>query len=225
MERRPNQTRRSSSSTTTPTSRPSSRFYSSRFRASDQWSNENYDPLSGGGARAIDEAYQPNEGLFDRERATHFLFDGGSDSLSDISDDLNHESDQQLGQRCPTTSNPPGQPATLSRRRPSNHLTPSDLSTPAYHQQNPVNRDPNLTALLQHQQAMLQKLLAQQDMISEKQKAMDQRILSIEGKLSTSTSIDSSPGSSESSGKRTRVTRDLTVSEINPIRVYGDYII
>ena len=162
MERRPNQTRRSSSSTTTPTSRPISRFYSSCFRASDQWSNENYDPVSGGSARAIDEAYQPNEGLFDRERATHFLFDG--------------------------------------------------------------NCDPNLTALLQHQQAMLQKLLAQQDMISEKQKAMDQRILSIESKLSTSTSIDSSPGSSGSCDKRTRVTRDLTVSEIKPIRVYGDYI-
>ena len=50
--------------------------------------------------------------------------------------------------------------------------------------------------------------------MSEKQTAMDQRIHSIEEKIActTSTSIDSSPESSGSSGKRARITRDLTVS-------------
>ena len=68
--------------------------------------------------------------------------------------------------------------------------------------------------MLQHQQAMLQKLIPQQESISEKQKAMDQRIHSIEEKLeNSSTSVDSSssPGNSVSS-KHARVTRDLMVS-------------
>ena len=69
--------------------------------------------------------------------------------------------------------------------------------------------DQILITMLQHQQAMLQKLISQRESMSEKQKAMDHRIHSIEEKLAQN-SIDSSPGSSGSCGKRARVTRDLT---------------
>ena len=40
--------------------------------------------------------------------------------------------------------------------------------------------DQTLVSMLQHQQAMLQMLISQQESTSEKQRAMDQRILSIE---------------------------------------------
>lgn len=179
-------TRRSFGGTTTPTSR-------FQFDHRNHWPRFEQENVPFDESTLVDGPYRPKERLMDRDRVAQLIDD----------DDDNFGDD---GLRSPLR----GSSMYNQRDYPS-----FDLSHSVRHEtyQGGERGDPTLVSLLQHQQSMLHKLMSQQESISEKQKAMDQRILSIEEKLAQgSTSIESSPGSSGSCGKHARVTRDLTVS-------------
>ena len=183
--------RRSFGGITTPTSR----FQLSQFDRRNHWSRFEQENVPFDKSTLVpDGPYRPKENLMDRDRVTRLL-DEDDDSLGgDYAED---------GLRSPLRG------SSIYNQRDS---YPS-FSNHSTHHEPHQGGDQTLVSMLQHQQAMLQKLISQQESISEKQRAMDQRILSIEEKLAQgSTSIESSPGSSGSSGKHARVTRDLTVS-------------
>ena len=180
--------RRSFDGITTPTSR----FQLSQFDRRNHWSR--FEQFLSIKVRLSLMDHTDRKNLMDRDRVTQLL-DEDDDSLGgDYGED---------GLRSPLRG------SSMYNQRDS---YPS-FSNHSTHHEPYQGGDQTLVSMLQHQQAMLQKLISQQESISEKQRAMDQRILSIEEKLAQgSTSIESFPGSSGSSGKHARVTRDLTVS-------------
>ena len=115
--------------------------------------------------------YRPNERLMDRDRATQLVLEDDDDRLDDFGD---HLSD---GLRSPLHGS-----SMYNQREYPPFDTYSDRRE-TY--QGSECGDQTLVSMLQHQQAMLQKLISQQESISEKQKAMDHRIHSIEEKLKT----------------------------------------
>ena len=180
-------TRRSFGRITTP----ASRFQLSQLDRRNHWPRFEQENAPFDKSTLVpDGPYRPKENLMDRDRVAQLL----DDSLGDYGED---------GLRSPLRG------SSMYNQRDS-YPSFSNRST---HHETYQGGDQTLVSMLQHQQAMLQKLISQQESISEKQRAMDQRIVSIEEKLAQgSTSIESSPGSSGSSGKHARVTRDLTVS-------------
>ena len=196
MARRPPPPRRTSA--TTPTSRFS-------FDRRNHWSPFEQENVSFDKGTLVDGPYRPKERLMDRDRATQLVFEDEDANLDDFGDPVSD------GLRSPLRG-------SSMYNQHLNDYPPYDNYSNRYEPYQGGERgDQNLVTMLQHQQAMLQKLISQQESISEKQKAMDQRIHSIEEKLAqnSSTSVDSSssPGSS-GSFKRARVTRDLTVSSL-----------
>ena len=176
---------------------PTSRFH---FDRRNHWPPFEQENVPFDKSALVDGPYRPKERLMDRDRAAQLVLEDDDDNLGDFGDRISD------GLRSPLRG------SSMYNQR---DYPPFDNYSGRHETfQGDERGDQTLVSMLQHQQAMLQKLISQQESISEKQKTMDQRIHSIEEKLAqnSSTSIDSSPGSSGSCGKHARVTRDLTVS-------------
>lgn len=158
-------------SATTPTSRFT-------FGRRNHWPPFEQENVSFDKATLVDGPYQPKERLMDRDRAIQFVVEDEDDNFDDFGDHVSDSLRSPL--RCSSMYN-----------QHLNDYLPNDTHSgqhETYH--GGEHGDQNVVTMLQ---AMLQKLISQQQLISEKQKAMDQRIHSIEEKLaaqSSSTSID-----------------------------------
>ena len=109
----------------------------------------------------------------------------------------------------PATSSPVITPRPDARQTP--FVTPHAHHTPPGLPLRVVNR-PELSALLQQQQATLEAILSNQKSMQEKQSEMESKLFDLEKKISSPPSA-ASASSDNSSGKRKQVvTRDLSVS-------------
>ena len=177
---------------------PTSRIYVDRRN---HWSPIEQENVTFDRGTLFNGPYRPKERLMDRDRVTQLVTQDDDDNFDDFGD---HVSD---GLRSPLRG------SSMYNQRLNEYQLHDNYSGQHEAYQGGERGDQSLVNMLQQQQAMLQKLISQQESMNEKQKAMDQRIHSIEEKMaqSSSTSVDSSPGSSEKRA-RARVTRDLTVS-------------
>lgn len=166
-----------------------------------------------GAARDRPLHYLPNQGLFDRDDALAFLTDDGHDENDQF------EEDEE----------------TLSfYSTPNSRSQRSASSTPRSSSQSPLGESPfqnlqrgycehtqnaslDVIALLQEQQAMLQKVVKQQEAmqkqqqdILKKQKEFTDKVINLEDKVASS--ITSSESGFATVKEKTRITRQLTVS-------------
>lgn len=161
---------------------------------------------TGGGRRSLslqDDQYGPNEGLFDRESVVDMVSTATSSTNAVYDSDYENSGPEETS----TSFSRPflSVPNTSTPLRERNQHSFTRERTEKQH----GLQSPDIIAMLQEQQQLLQTLIHTQESMKQCQTVFDKKLTALQQQVAT-VSSSCSPSSSEE--KKCKVTRELTVS-------------